>query len=68
MIKESGQDNAMLSTVGQMSLCFTETIILSGLAILAYFVGTNVFYVIFILSIISTLDIQLLLTKSKEKA
>ena len=67
MIKESGQDNAMLSTVGQMSLCFTETI-LSGLAILAYFVGTNVFYVIFVLSIISTLDIQLLLTKSKEKA
>lgn len=63
MIKESDEDNTMLSTVGQMSLCFTEIIVFSGLALISYFVDTNVFYVIFVLSIISTLDINLLVRK-----
>ena len=63
MIKESDVDNTILSTVGQMSLCFTEIIVFSGLALISYFVDTNVFYVIFILSIVSTLDINLLMRK-----
>lgn len=63
MIKESDEDNTMLSTVGQMSLCFTEIIVFSGLALISYWVDTNVFYVIFVLSIISTLDINLLVRK-----
>ena len=65
MIKESDEDNTMLSTVGQMSLCFTEIMVLSGLSLISYFVDTNVFYVIFILSIISTLDINLLIRRNK---
>lgn len=63
IIKESDEDNSVLSTVGQMSLCFTEVIVFSGLSLISYFVDTNVFYVIFILSIISTLDINLLVRK-----
>ncbi len=66
MIKQAEDDNTVLATVGQMSLCFMEVIVFSGLAIISYFVDTKVFYVIFILSIVSTLDINLLLTKSKK--
>ncbi len=65
IIKESEEDSSVLSTVGQMSLCFTEVIVFSGLSIISYFVDINVFYVIFILSIISTLDINLLIRRNK---
>lgn len=65
MIKESNEDNAILSTVGQMSLCFTEVIVFSVLSLISYFADTNVFYVIFILSIVSTLGINLLVRKKE---
>lgn len=58
IIKESKEDNDLLSSVGQMSLCFTEVIIFTILAILAKFIGQEIFYVIFILSIISTIVIN----------
>lgn len=54
IIKESKENNELLSAVGQMSLCFTEVVVFSILAILSSFIGEKVFIVIFILSIIST--------------
>ena len=62
-IKLAKEDNSLLSTVGQMSLCFTEFFVFSGLSIMSYFVGSNVFYVIFILSIFSSLGINVLVKK-----
>ncbi len=58
IIKESKENNELLSAVGQMSLCFTEVIVFSLLAILSHFMGEKVFFVIFILSIISTIYIN----------
>ena len=58
IIKESKEDNDLLSSVGQMSLCFTEVIVFAILAILAHFIGQNVFYIIFVLSIISTIGMN----------
>lgn len=62
-IKSSQEDNSILSTVGQMSLCFTELFVFLGLSVISYFVDMNVFYVIFVLSIFSTLGINLLIRK-----
>ena len=62
-IKSSKEDNSILSTVGQMSLCFTELFVFLGLSVISYFVDMNVFYVIFVLSIFSTLGINLLIRK-----
>lgn len=59
IIKESKEDNELLSAVGQMSLCFTEFFIFALLAFIAKFIGESVFYVIFILSIISTIIINI---------
>lgn len=58
IIKESEESNELLSTVGQMSLCFTEVIVFIILAILSSFMGEKVFIIIFILSIISTICIN----------
>ena len=58
IINESKEDNDLLSAVGQMSLCFTEVIVFSILAILSSFIGKKVFYIIFILSMISTIFIN----------
>lgn len=63
IIKESKEDNDLLSSVGQMSLCFTEVIIFLILSILTKFIGQEVFYVIFILSIISTVLININIKK-----
>lgn len=63
IIKESKEDNDLLSSVGQMSLCFTEVIVFLILAILTKFIGQAIFYVIFILSIISTILINLNIKK-----
>ena len=41
IIKESKENNELLSSVGQMSLCFTEVIIVAFLAIIATFIGEN---------------------------
>ena len=62
-IKLSPEDNSLLSTVGQMSLCFTEVFVFLGLSVINYFVEMNVFYVIFILSIFSSLGINWLVKK-----
>lgn len=48
-----------------MSLCFTEVIILTILAIITKFIGKNIFYIIFIMSIISTIVINLEVKKSE---
>ena len=66
IIKESKEDNDLLSSVGQMSLCFTEVITFTILAILAKFVGQKIFYVIFILSIISTVAINFEIKKENK--
>ena len=50
-----------------MSLCFTEVFIFALLAIIAKFVGENVFYVIFILSIISTIIINIDIKSENKK-
>ena len=66
IIKESKEDNDLLSSVGQMSLCFTEVIVFFILAILANFIGEKIFYVIFILSIISTIAINFEIIKESK--
>ena len=63
IIKKSKEDNDLLSSVGQMSLCFTEVIILGILSIISKFIGKNIFYIIFILSIISTIAINIEIKK-----
>lgn len=58
IIKEQKENNELLATVGQMSLCFTEVVIFTILAILSSFIGEKIFMIIFGLSIISTLYIN----------
>ena len=58
IIKESKEDNDLLSSVGQMSLCFTKVIMYAILSIISKFIGEKVFIVIFILSILSTIFIN----------
>ena len=65
IIKESKEDNDLLSSVGQMSLCFTEVIVFSILAILSSFIGEKIFMVIFVLSIISTIFINVNIRNNK---
>ena len=59
IIEESKEDNDLLSAVGQMSLCFTEVIVFSLLSIVSAFIDEKVFILIFILSIISTIFINI---------
>ncbi len=61
IIKESKEDYDLLSSVGQMSLCFTEVIVFAILSILSSFIGEKIFIVIFILSILSTIFINVIL-------
>ena len=65
IIKESKEDNDLLSAVGQMSLCFTEVIVFALLAIISSFIGEKVFIIIFILSIISSIFININIKNSK---
>ncbi len=58
IIKKSREDNELLSAVGQLSLCFTEVFVFALLAFIAKFIEEKVFYIIFILSIISTIAIN----------
>lgn len=58
IIKESKENNELLSAVGQMSLCFTQVIVFAILAMVATFMGESVFYIIFVLSIVSTIGIN----------
>lgn len=48
-----------------MSLCFTEVIIFSILALLSSFIGEKVFIVIFVLSILSTIFINVNIKNNK---
>lgn len=58
IIKDSKENNELLSTAGQMSLCFTEVFIFAILSFIAKFINVNIFYLIFALSIISTIVIN----------
>lgn len=59
IIKESKEDYDLLSAVGQMSLCFTEVFVFVILSILSSFIGEKIFMVIFGLSILSTIIINI---------
>ncbi len=63
VIKESKENNDLLSSVGQMSLCFTEVIVFIILAIISNFIGEKIFSVIFILSILSTIFVYINIKK-----
>lgn len=65
IIKNSKENSDLLSSVGQMSLCFTEVVVFAILAILANFIGERIFYVIFMLSIISTIVINFEIRKEQ---
>ena len=65
IIKDSKEDNDLLSAVGQMSLCFTEIVIFIILAILSNFIGEKIFYIIFILSMLSTILININIKQSR---
>ena len=66
IIKESKEDNDLLSSIGQMSLCFTEVFVFIVLAILSSFIGNKIFIVIFILSILSTIFININIKNNRE--
>ena len=65
IIKESKEDNDLLSAVGQMSLCFTEVIVFPLLAIISSFIGEKVFIIIFIISILSSIFININIKNNK---
>lgn len=67
IIDESQEDSSRLSTIGQMSLCFTEVIVFSLLALISLGIQENIFFCIFGLSILSTITIDRLLVKDKKK-
>lgn len=67
IIKESKENNEFLSAVGQMTLCFTEFIVFGILAIISRFIGVKVFYIIFILSILSTIFMNIKIKQSNVK-
>ncbi len=66
MIKESKEDHDLLSAVGQMSLCFAEVVILAILSIILKYIGEDIFYLIFLLSIISTAVINFQIIKEEK--
>lgn len=65
IIKESKEDYDLLSAVGQMSLCFTEVIAFAILSIISIFVKEKIFILIFILSILSTIFINVDIKKQQ---
>lgn len=65
IIKESKEDNDLLSAIGQISLCFTEVIVFALLAIISSFVGEKVFIIIFMLSILSSIFININIKNSR---
>ena len=67
IIKESKENNELLSAVGQMSLCFTEVIVFIILAAISSFIGEKILILLFLLSIISTICINTNIKKEKTK-
>lgn len=57
-IKNEEEEDVILATVGQMTLCFTEVVILLILAFISLYGKQNVFYILFALSILSTIAID----------
>ena len=49
-----------------MSLCFAEVVILAILSIISKYIGEDIFYLIFLLSIISTAVINFQIIKRRE--
>ena len=66
MIKESKEDHDLLSAVGQMSLCFAEVVIFAILSIISKYIGEDIFYLIILLSIISTAVINFQIIKEEK--
>ena len=66
IIKESKEDHDLLSAVGQMSLCFAEVVIFAILSIISKYIGEDIFYLIFLLSIISTVVINFQIIKETQ--
>lgn len=56
--KNENEDKTLLSTIGQMTLCFTEIIVLIIFALIAKILDVEVFKVLFICSIIATILIN----------
>lgn len=56
--KNEKEDKAFLSTIGQMSLCFTEIVVLLIFALIAKIVDVEVFKTLFIGSIVATILIN----------
>lgn len=63
IIKESTEDSNLLSTIGQVCLCLAEFIIFLMLSLLSLFIKEKIFYVVFILSIVSTITINISIKK-----
>lgn len=68
IIKESKESNELLSAVGQMSLCFTEVLVFTILAVLGKFINEKVFILIFILSMLSTVLINININTSSKNS
>ncbi len=66
IIKESKEDSTLLSAVGQMTLCFTEIIVFAILALISVFIGEKIFVIIFVLSIMSTILINVNINQGKK--
>ena len=62
----SKEDHDLLSAVGQMSLCFAEVVIFAILSIISKYIGEDIFYLIFLLSIISTAVINFQIIKEEK--
>lgn len=56
--KNENEDKTLLSTIGQMSLCFTEIVVLLIFALIAKIVDIEVFKVLFVCSITATILIN----------
>ncbi len=67
IIKDSKEDSDLLAAIGQMSLCFTEVIVFAILAIISKFINEKVFIVIFILSMLSSLLINIEIKKEEKE-
>ncbi|MBP3707731.1 MAG: MFS transporter [Clostridia bacterium] len=59
IIKESLEDSNLLSTIGQVCLCIAEFVVFLILSLLSLIIKEKIFYVVFSLSIISTIVINI---------
>ncbi len=60
-------DKTILSTVGQMMLCFAEVVILCLFSFLSIYIGVIIFYVMFALSAIATIIKNILIVREQRK-